>query len=77
MTLCCFSTRCWLWYEVDRCRDLSKGSFDKYPAYGWDCGLLEKVPLGMEWESGWIGKVPMVWSGLEGISFAESNAQIN
>jgi hypothetical protein len=53
------------------------GSFGKYPAYGWDCGLLEKVPLGMEWESGWIGKVPMVWSGLEGISFAESNAQIS
>jgi hypothetical protein len=45
--------------------------------YGWDCGLFGMVPLGMEWESGWIGKVPEAWCGLEGISFVESNAQIS
>jgi hypothetical protein len=40
--------------------------------YGCDCGSFGKVPLGTKWESGWIGKVPMVWCGLEGVSFAES-----
>jgi hypothetical protein len=39
--------------------------------------IVWKVPVGMEWESGWIGKVPEVWCGLEGISFAESNAGIS
>jgi hypothetical protein len=33
------------------------------------CMFLERlfgnVPLGMEWDSGWIGKVPEVWHGLE------------
>jgi hypothetical protein len=37
----------------------------RYLVYGWDCGLFGKEPLGMEWHSGWIGKVPMVWCGLE------------
>jgi hypothetical protein len=32
----------------------------RYPVYGWDCGLFGKVPLGTEWESGWIGKVRVV-----------------
>jgi hypothetical protein len=27
--------------------------------------LFGNVPLGMEWDSGWIGKVPEVWHGLE------------
>jgi hypothetical protein len=44
--------------------------------YGWDCGSFGKLPLGMEWESGSIGKVPVVWCGLDGVSFAESNARI-
>jgi hypothetical protein len=38
---------------------------ERYPAYGWVCGLFEKVPLGTEWDSGWIGKMPEVWCGLE------------
>jgi hypothetical protein len=38
---------------------------ERYPVYGCDCGLFEKVPLGTEWDSGWIGKVPKVWCGLE------------
>jgi hypothetical protein len=29
MTLCWLNTRCWLWYEVLRCHDLSKGCFSK------------------------------------------------
>jgi hypothetical protein len=29
MTQCWFSTRCSLWYKVDRCRGLSKGCFWK------------------------------------------------
>jgi hypothetical protein len=37
----------------------------RYPMYGWDCELFGNVPLGMEWDSGWIGKVPEVWCGLE------------
>jgi hypothetical protein len=46
----------------------------RYPVYEWNCGLYGKVPLGTMWDSGWIGMVPVVWCGLEGISFAESNA---
>jgi hypothetical protein len=46
----------------------------RYPVYEWDYGLFGKISFGMRWESGWIGKVPVVWCGLEGISFAESNA---
>jgi hypothetical protein len=30
---------------------------ERYPVYGWDCGLFGKVPLSMVWDSGWIGKV--------------------
>jgi hypothetical protein len=45
--------------------------------YRWDCGLFGKAPLGMVWESGWNGKGPEVWCGLEGISFMESHAQIS
>jgi hypothetical protein len=56
----------------------SQGMFlERYLVYRWDRGLFGKVPLSTEWDSGWIGKVPEVWCGLEGISFAESNAQIN
>jgi hypothetical protein len=33
--------------------------------YGWNCGLFGKVPLDMEWDSGWIEKVPKVWCGLD------------
>jgi hypothetical protein len=33
--------------------------------YGWDYGLFGKVPLGTEWDSGWIGKVPEVCCGME------------
>jgi hypothetical protein len=38
---------------------------ERYPVYGWDCGLFGKVPLGTEWDSGWIRKVFEVWCGLE------------
>jgi hypothetical protein len=50
---------------------------ERYPVYRWDRELFGKVPLGTEWDSGWIGKVPDVWCGLEGISFVESNARIS
>jgi hypothetical protein len=30
---------------------------ERYPVYGWDCGLFGKVLPGTEWDSGWIGKV--------------------
>jgi hypothetical protein len=33
--------------------------------YGWDCGLFGKLLLGTKWDSGWIGKVPEVWCGME------------
>jgi hypothetical protein len=45
--------------------------------YRWDCGLFGKVPLGTEWDSGCIEKVPEVCCGLEGISFVESHARIS
>jgi hypothetical protein len=32
MKQCCLSMRCWLWYEVVRCRGLSKGCFGKIPS---------------------------------------------
>jgi hypothetical protein len=47
-----------LWFE--------QGMFlERCLVYGWDCGLFGKVPLGTEWDSGWIRKVPEVWCGLE------------
>jgi hypothetical protein len=47
-----------LWFE--------QGMFlERCLVYGWDCGLFGKVPLGTEWDSGWIRKVPDVWCGLE------------
>jgi hypothetical protein len=49
----------------------------RHLVYGWDCGLFGKVCLGTEWDSGWIGKVPVVWCGLEGISCAKSHARIS
>jgi hypothetical protein len=49
----------------------------RYPTYGWDCGLYGKVPLGTVWDSRWIGKVPEVWYGLEGVSFVESYHRIS
>jgi hypothetical protein len=49
---------------------------ERYLVCRWDCGLFGKVPLGTMWESGQIAKVPEVWCGLEGISFAESHARI-
>jgi hypothetical protein len=43
-----------------------QGTFlERYPVYGWDCGLFGKVPLDTEWDSGWIEKVLGVWCGLE------------
>jgi hypothetical protein len=48
--------------------------FERYPVYGWDCGLFGKVPLCTEWDSGWIGKVPRYGVGCKGISFVESHA---
>jgi hypothetical protein len=36
-----------------------------YPMYRWDCGLFENIPLGTEWDNGWIRKVPEVWCGSE------------
>jgi hypothetical protein len=38
---------------------------ERYPVYVWDCGLFGKLTLGMEWDSGWIGKVLVVWCGLQ------------
>jgi hypothetical protein len=38
---------------------------ERYPVCRWDYGLFGKVPLGTEWHSGWIGKVPEVRCGLE------------
>jgi hypothetical protein len=38
---------------------------ERYSVYGWDCRLFRKVSLGMNGDSGWIGKVPEVWCGLE------------
>jgi hypothetical protein len=38
---------------------------ERYSVYGWDYGLFGKVPLGTEWDIGWIGKVHEVWCGLE------------
>jgi hypothetical protein len=31
---------------------------ERYPVYGWDCGLFGKVPLGTEWDSGWMERCP-------------------
>jgi hypothetical protein len=47
-----------LWFEQDM-------FLERYPVYGWDCGLFGRVPLGTEWDTGWIAKMPEVWRGLE------------
>jgi hypothetical protein len=65
MTLCWFSMRCWLWYEVVRCRGLSKGCFGKIPDVQMRLWIVWKGTFFTEWESGWIGKVPEIWCGLE------------
>jgi hypothetical protein len=66
--------RCWLRYEVVRCRDLSKESFGKIPGARMGLWIIWKDISCMEWDSGWIGKVIVVWCGLEGISFVENRA---
>jgi hypothetical protein len=65
MTQCWLSMRYWLWYEVVRCRGLSKGCFEKIPGVRMGLWAVGNVPLGMEWDSEWIGKVPEVWCGME------------
>jgi hypothetical protein len=47
---------------------------ERYPVYRCDCGLFEKVPLGTIWGSGWIGKVPEVWCGLERYLICEKSS---
>jgi hypothetical protein len=65
MTLCWFSTRCWLWYEVVRCRGLSKGCFGKIPDVRMRLWTIWKGTSYMVWDSGLIRKVPEVWCGME------------
>jgi hypothetical protein len=69
-----FSTRCWLWYEVVRCRGLSKGCFGKIPGVRMGLWTVWKGTSCMVWDSGQIGKIPEVWCGFEDISFVESHA---
>jgi hypothetical protein len=57
--------RCWLWYEVVRCRDLSKGCFGMIPSVRMGLWIIWKGTSCTEWENGWIEKVPEVWCGLE------------
>jgi hypothetical protein len=77
MTLYWFSTRCLLWYEVDRCHGLSKRCFGKIPGVRMGLWTVWKGTSRTVWDSGWIEKVPEVWCGLEVISFAESHARIS
>jgi hypothetical protein len=65
MTLCWFSMRCCLWYEVVRCGGLSKGCFGMIPSVRMGLWIVWKGTSYTEWDSGWIGKVPEVWCGLE------------
>jgi hypothetical protein len=61
MTLCWFSMRCSLWYEVDRCRSLSKGCFGKISSVQMGLWTVWKDTSCTVWDSGQIGKVPKVW----------------
>jgi hypothetical protein len=65
MTLCWFSMRCYLWYELVRCRGLSKGCFGMMTDVRMGLWIVWKDTLCTEWESDWIGKVPEVWCGLK------------
>jgi hypothetical protein len=65
MALCWFSMRCSLWYEVERCHGLSKGCFGMMPGVRMGLWIDWKGTSCMVWDSGWIGKVPEVWCGLE------------
>jgi hypothetical protein len=59
------STRCWLWYEVVRCHDLSKGCYGMIPDVRMGLWIVWKGTLCTEWDSGQIRKVSEVWCGLE------------
>jgi hypothetical protein len=72
MTLGWFSTRCWLWYEVVRCRGLRKGWLAWYPVYRLGLWIVWKGTSCTDWDGGWIGKVHGVR-----IRFVESLAQIS
>jgi hypothetical protein len=78
MAPCWFSMRCSLWYEVDRCRGLSKGCFWKDTQCTdviVDCSkryLLVQSGIvdGLE-------RCPRYGVGWRGISSVESHAQIS
>jgi hypothetical protein len=65
MALCWFSMRCWLWYEVSICHDLSKESFGKIPDVWMRLWIIWK---GTSWYGvgkwlDWKGVCGMVWVG--------------
>jgi hypothetical protein len=65
MALCGFSTSCWLWYEVDRCRDFNKESFGKISGVRMGLWIVWK---GTSWYGvgkwlDWKGARGMMWVG--------------
>jgi hypothetical protein len=64
MTLCWFSTRCWLWYEVARCHGLSKGWLAWYLMYGLGLWIIWKDTSRTDWDGDYMGRCPEYGLGL-------------
>jgi hypothetical protein len=50
---------------------------ERYPVYGWDCGVFRKVPLVRSGIVDGLERCPRYGVGWKGISFAEIHSRIS